>query len=56
MDSTARLRTLAGAASRFPLISTTAKDLTGNLRRNLRRAQQQEPETGSGAVRDLQES
>ncbi len=24
----------------FPLISTTAKDLTGNLRRNLRRAQQ----------------
>ena len=27
----------------FPLISTTAKDLTGNLRRNLRRAQQQNP-------------
>ena len=27
----------------FPLISTTAKDLTGNLRRNLRRAQQLDP-------------
>ncbi len=27
----------------FPLISTTAKDLTGNLRRNLRRAQQRNP-------------
>ena len=27
----------------FPLISTTAKDLTGNLRRNLRRVQQQNP-------------
>ena len=27
----------------FPLITTTAKDLTGNLRRNLRRAQQLNP-------------
>ena len=27
----------------FPLISTTAKDLTGNLRRNLRRAQHRNP-------------
>ena len=28
----------------FPLIATTAKDLTGNLWRNLRRAQQQNPQ------------
>ena len=33
----------SGRHEPFPLVTTTAKDLTGNLRRNLRRAQRRDP-------------